>query len=84
MEWRDPRRYGVECSRILAAELAAHMDRPLGPLVTLDDAARVRREGEASYAAAVARAQAQILIVRRRMRRAKRCGQTLRGLLPQA
>lgn len=72
MEWRDPRRYGVECSRILTTELAIHLARPLGPLVTFQDAARVHVEGEASYAAAVARARAQMRKVRRRLQRARR------------
>lgn len=72
MEWRDPRRYGVEASRILQRELAAHMTRPLGPLQTFEDAARVASEGQASYAAAVARARAEMREVRRRLRRAQR------------
>lgn len=73
IEWRDPRRYRVECSRALRAELAAHLARPMGRLVTFEDAVRVRREGEVSYAAAVARARVQMAALRRRaFRRATR------------
>ena len=72
MEWRVPIRYGVECCRILTCELTVHSERPLGPLATLEDAARVRIEGEASYAAAVSRARVQMEAVRRRIRRARR------------
>jgi hypothetical protein len=72
MEWREPRRYGVECTRILTWELTVHAERRLGTLVTFEDATRVRSEGEASYAAAIARARVQMEIVRRRIRRAMR------------
>ena len=72
MEWKDPRRYGVECSRLLTRELSAHAMRPLGPLTNFEDAARVRRDGEASYGAAVSQARAQMRALRRRMRRALR------------
>lgn len=72
MEWRDPRRYGVEYERALTHEVAEHLGRPLGPLSTLEDAARVKAEGEVSYAAAVARARTYMASVRRRLRRGAR------------
>lgn len=72
MEWREPMRYGVECSRIITCELSVHSERPLGPMATFEDATRVRIEGEASYAAAVSRARVQMEAVHRRTRRARR------------
>lgn len=72
MEWRDPRRYGEEASVVLTREFSVHLARPLGRLVTFEDAARVRAEGEASHAAAVQRVRAHLAKVKRRLRKAKR------------
>lgn len=69
MEWRNPHRTWIDYMRVLERELAAHMARDLGPLRTFEDAARVRKEGEASQAAAVARAREHLAAVRQKVRR---------------
>lgn len=68
-EWRDSRRYGVEAGMVLTREMTVHANRPLGRLVTFEDAAAVRAQGEASFEAAVARIREHLATVQRRLRR---------------
>lgn len=72
MEWRNPRRLGVEDSRMLVHELTAHQARQLGPLVTFEDAARVRAKGEASFEAALVRAGEHMSAVQGKLQRRRR------------
>jgi len=72
MEWRNPRRLAVEDSLALTRELSGHQGRPLGPLETFEDAARVRAEGEASFEAALARAREHMAAVQRKFKRRSR------------
>jgi hypothetical protein len=72
MEWRDPRRFGAEDSLALTHELSRHQSRQLGPLLTFEDAARVRAEGEASFEAAMARHRERMAMVRRKLERRRR------------